>query len=1071
VTSFRGKSVRPLAFGTSGLRGLVADITDLEAYVSTRGFLRYLDGGGAAGGDRTVALAGDLRPSTDSPARSILRAVARAVTDAGWRPVYCGRIPTPALMAHAVAKGWPSVMVTGSHIPFDRNGIKFNGRRGEILKEEEAPILAAIEEVRRAEYLRPAHESAFGDDGMFRAAPAPLGAADAAAGDAYVRRYLDFFPPAALEGLRVALYAHSAVGADVLGQILGALGAEVVEVGRSTSFVAIDTEALSDAQLGAMQGLVDEARARAALPHVLVSTDGDSDRPLILDIDQDGRLRFFPGDLVGMVVADYLGADALAVPVTATDAIDRHFGQLAGRAVEQVRTRVGSPYVIAAAQGLSGRRKVGWEANGGFLTFTEIERGGRRLAPLPTRDAVLPILAVLHAARERRTAVRDLFAALPRRFGAAGLIDGVSPEEMRALVEELASADPERPRALVARHFGLDAGFGAVTRVELLDGLRAWFESGDVVHVRLSGNAPQMRLYALSDRAERARDIVASAVREPDGTLRALLADARARPFVDAIRRNIATTRALFEAGQAAAVIGTVTGSGAAQRFWQRVLDRARPSFRAREAISFHEDLPVNQAFGLLLLWQRLRDRLGPDEGALVAFVLGDGSRATPFTETDNGQKPAMASFVAERAAGAGKRFVPVAELALHHFASVEAFLRRSGFRGMVVKWGDEIQIPTRDMSGRDPLFADADVVRFVSLQPMTEASASSKDWVGVDPSGRITTFVPRRPLADMQPLAARGILERRGAELWGGVNLGSIALSRNFLDAMLDEFGAEVGDAGADRRRRPDLDPQLFTALTLAALPDAAERARAFAAAAKELPAMAELARNLPDVLPRLRRVLDRFQARHGRELKMVALDFESQYWGDVGQHGPIFDFFAALSDRGPRGEVARAIAELPDRRDADGNILAGETRIGRARVRNSVLIDCEIGDGEIVDSVLVGTRAASVVARGAFDVLSVASQLTLRDRAGSYKVVSSRPMVVEARERVTTLFLPEGAALMRVHEQTDLRDRASSYDVPILGNPLAFREAHRLMTEADPAELEQRREQLVAEVLSSSR
>ncbi len=41
-TLFRGKNPTALAFGTSGLRGLVSDITDLEAYINTRGFLDYL---------------------------------------------------------------------------------------------------------------------------------------------------------------------------------------------------------------------------------------------------------------------------------------------------------------------------------------------------------------------------------------------------------------------------------------------------------------------------------------------------------------------------------------------------------------------------------------------------------------------------------------------------------------------------------------------------------------------------------------------------------------------------------------------------------------------------------------------------------------------------------------------------------------------------------------------------------------------------------------------------------------------------------------------------------------------
>ena len=37
-------------------------------------------------------------------------------------------------------QGAASIMVTGSHIPDDRNGIKFNRPRGEILKPDEARI-------------------------------------------------------------------------------------------------------------------------------------------------------------------------------------------------------------------------------------------------------------------------------------------------------------------------------------------------------------------------------------------------------------------------------------------------------------------------------------------------------------------------------------------------------------------------------------------------------------------------------------------------------------------------------------------------------------------------------------------------------------------------------------------------------------------------------------------------------------------------------------------------------------------------------------------------------------------
>ena len=73
---------------------------------------------------------GDLRPSTDR----IMRACAQAIVDSGCRVENAGKIPTPALISHAISTGRAGVMVTGSHIPFDRNGIKINKSVGEVLK-------------------------------------------------------------------------------------------------------------------------------------------------------------------------------------------------------------------------------------------------------------------------------------------------------------------------------------------------------------------------------------------------------------------------------------------------------------------------------------------------------------------------------------------------------------------------------------------------------------------------------------------------------------------------------------------------------------------------------------------------------------------------------------------------------------------------------------------------------------------------------------------------------------------------------------------------------------------------
>ncbi len=544
--------------------------------------------------------------------------------------------------------------------------------------------------------------------------------------------------------------------------------------------------------------------------------------------------------------------------------------------------------------------------------------------------------------------------------------------------------------------------------------------------------------------------------------------------FVQAILHNIDHTRRLFEGAGAkpAALLATVSGSASSQRFWQHRLDLTKGDFGCRQALSLHEDLPVNQALGVLLLWQRVKSHFDPAGGALAAFVFGDGTRATPFTETDNGQKPAIMSFVKapQTSAASGSRYLSMVELALLYFAPVEDYLRRSGFKGLVIKWGDEVQIPSTPLDGTDPRFTDADVVRFVSMRPMTPDQAMNKDWVGVDPGGNITAFIPRRPLSEMHALADRGLLQRRGEELWGGINLGSIALSQALLDELLSEFEAEVADESALRGDRPDLDPQMFTALTIAAIEDDHERRRAWETALDESGAMQNLQTKMPSLLPRLCQVLQRFQERYGRPVRMVAMDFGEPYWGDIGQHREIYEFFMALNDPGERGQIARALAGIDAQRDERGNLLVGDVRLSPdVEVRNSVLMDCQLlGRGHVTDSVLIGTATGDVEARQAFDVLSTVGELRLAARAGSYKVVSAGSIIAEEEERLTTLFLPNDITQLRVCESTDLRQRELNYDAPLPGNTMSFRRAHELMLEMDPGEVQQRRDHARQAVLA---
>jgi phosphomannomutase len=452
-----------VGFGTSGARGLVKDMTDAVCYSYTVGFMQYLESlRSLPGADRRIAIAGDLRSSTPR----IMRAVAQAVIDRGYHPLNCGALPTPAVALYGFQQQIPTVMVTGSHIPDDRNGIKFTTAEGEVLKADEAGM--------RAQSV--AIPDRFDAGGMLLA-PDALAPPDEAAHAAYLRRWLEVFPDDFLTGKRLGLYQHSAVGRDLLREIYTRLGAEVICLGRADTFIPVDTEAIrpEDHALAATW-------AREYRYDALLSTDGDSDRPLLAD--ETGK--WLRGDVAGILCARFCGADVVVTPVSSNTAVERcawfHRVQ---------RTRIGSPYVI---EGLyhaihdGAHCAVGYEANGGFLTASPVHVGDRQLAPLPTRDAVLVHLAILGLSIGQQKPISQLLAELPQRVTASDRLQSFPTAMSQPHLTSLRNGGA----TAISRMF---PALGEVRDVDTTDGLRVTFRSGEIVHLRPSGNAPELRCY------------------------------------------------------------------------------------------------------------------------------------------------------------------------------------------------------------------------------------------------------------------------------------------------------------------------------------------------------------------------------------------------------------------------------------------------------------------------------------------------------------------------------------------------------------------------------------------------
>lgn len=466
-----------VAFGTSGARGLVADMRDEVCFAYTLAFLGHLRETGAIGEHSRVALAGDRRRSTPR----IRAAVTAAVRHAGHMPILCGTIPTPAAALFGLRHGIPAIMVTGSHIPDDRNGIKFYRPGGEILKADEAAIAARTVEL----------PDLFDGEGQLREPPVQ-GPEDGAARAEYRERWVRAFGAGALAGLRVGLYGHSAAGRELLEAVLRELDAEVLRLGFSEAFVAVDTEAIRPTDVA-----LAKRWARDHDLHAIVSTDGDGDRPLVAD--ESGR--WLRGDVAAVLCARHLGARIVVTPINSNTVVDA-----CGWFTAVDRTRIGSPYVIARMMqriAAGHERVVGYEANGGFLSASPLPAPAAELPALPTRDAIPVILSVLHASVRRGVPVSALTAELPPRATFSDRLQGIGSDVARARIDELAMAGRRAMGALVGDVLG------AVIAVDRTDGLRMTFVGGEIVHLRASGNAPELRCYTEADDEARARELAA----------------------------------------------------------------------------------------------------------------------------------------------------------------------------------------------------------------------------------------------------------------------------------------------------------------------------------------------------------------------------------------------------------------------------------------------------------------------------------------------------------------------------------------------------------------------------------
>lgn len=415
-------------FGTSGIRGPAETFfTNQFCFDIGRTFAQFLDNHQQKG---PIAMGMDPRDSSPR----ILEAIETGLVFSGREVVDQGATPVPALnWVLKIAPYAGSIMVSGSHISANLNGLKFFAFKEEILKNHEQEITEIyVKNKEKVVYQK--KQLAVKEENRANEAYQEMliGLADAS------------YPPWKL----VVVDPGNGAQSDTMPQVLSRLEISIKEVNVSLQgeFIARDTE--TEGVLSNLQKLVIKERADLG-----IAFDYDGDRTIF--IDEKGE--FIPGDYTGALIAKYSDTPVVITPINTSQVVEYIDKPV-------IRTKVGSPYVVQAMK--ENKATFGFEANGGGIS-AEI---------MMSRDGGSTTIKILNIMKKKGKTLGQLVDELPQFYIFKTKVD--CPWELDQAVLKAAK---EKFKG---------------KKIEKLDGLKIWIDKSTWILFRPSSNAPEFRVFA-----------------------------------------------------------------------------------------------------------------------------------------------------------------------------------------------------------------------------------------------------------------------------------------------------------------------------------------------------------------------------------------------------------------------------------------------------------------------------------------------------------------------------------------------------------------------------------------------
>lgn len=537
------------------------------------------------------------------------------------------------------------------------------------------------------------------------------------------------------------------------------------------------------------------------------------------------------------------------------------------------------------------------------------------------------------------------------------------------------------------------------------------------------------------------------------------------------LEKNIKLAKKLSASSESVKLVALVSGSEASRRNWEVRMRKMAPCIFNRDSTTMVLSLLERAGdktregnfLGTLLAYENIKKASREagyayrDHVSLIGMIFGRGERMSPVTQAEGDCKPAVKVTPALIDINGTKEAFSAIEEALFYFAPVAKCLEDRGFKGVLNKWGDETQIPSVDLSSGTCENADLseyDVIKMVSVMEITDELARQKDWVVFGEDNDMIAQVSRAEMpALIEELKMMGVKPREDGKFYAGISLGPVAISYDVLDVALEVFGREMLEKGVYF----DFDPYFLMALAMEAL----DHDEWYRKAGKDKD-LKELVGMIPDFFEKVQTLKDLYKDRNGRDLNFKVVDLgKDTYWSDIGQHSAMRNKYLSLNAKDEKGALARMIANVPDERDAAGNIIVDSKISADVNVKDSVLVNVAVkGKGNISGCVMIDSEFGDIDARGAFVVRSKRTGKTvLEENSGMYNSIGSDDINVDRGMRHVSVLTSAGRTDLVVKEDTDLRDKDNTYNVPVFGNSISFEDAYEEMFGLDIEELEKRR------------